>query len=87
MGDEELKKSQISILNTIKDADLNLKLVVLEANFEIGQLTNLSTGSVLIFDNKENAQMAKVKVNNRVFAKGNVVQVGERYGILIKDLV
>jgi flagellar motor switch/type III secretory pathway protein FliN len=80
-----LSNSQMQILHNLSDTRLTMKIVVLEEMFTIGELMALSPGSILQFD-VEAASGAWLSVNDRKFAAGNVVQVGDQYGFQISTL-
>ncbi len=78
--------TEVDILKSIKDTELEVKVVLMQRECEIGDLTKLNPGSVLMFDSKEGTP-ATATVNGKSFAEGEVVQVGERYGLKVTQLL
>lgn len=78
-------KDQINILESIKGAQLDLRVMLVEKAFSIGELSHLSPGSVLLFDQEAGAP-AELTVNGKRFAEGTVVKTNEHYGLKIDKL-
>ncbi len=83
---EEQSRTQALILNSLKTTTLDLQIVLLEKEMNLGQLVSLSPGSILTFD-KPVSSPAHLYVNAKKFAKGTVVQVAERYGLKLTELI
>lgn len=83
---EEPLDSQVRILKSLKDTELELSVVLMERDFPIGQLMALSPGSVLPFECSTSEQ-ANLSVNGNPFARGNVVQINEYYGLEVKEVL
>lgn len=77
--------SQLSILQSIKGTELQVNVTLMEQDFSIGDLVALSPGSVLLFKQRVD-EPAQLSVNGQAFAKGEVVQVGERYGLRVQKI-
>lgn len=86
MAEEEITNSQVHILKSIKDTELELKIVLNSKKFEIGELLNLGPGGVLMFDAPA-TEPAKLAVNDKTFATGTVVESGERYGLKVDEVI
>lgn len=86
MAEEEITNSQVQILKSIKDTELELKIVLMGKKFEIGELLNLGPGGVLMFDVPATTP-AKLAVNSKTFATGTVVETGERYGLQVGEVI
>ncbi len=82
----EACESQVRILKSLRDTELEISVVLMERFFSIGQLMALSPGSVLPFD-CPTSQPAHLAVNGKAFAEGKVVQINEYYGLEVKDVV
>ncbi len=78
--------SPVTILNSIKGTELEINVVLTEADFEIGELVKLSPGSVLMFETKVGSP-AVARVNGKSFAQGEIVQVGDKYGLKVAELM
>jgi len=76
----------VNILNSIKGTELDVHVVLMEKEYQIGDLLRVNPGTVLIFDKKEEEPVF-VQVNGKCFAKGEVVQVGEHYGLKVQELL
>lgn len=76
----------VKILNSIKGTQLEVNVVLMESEQQIGALTKLTPGSVLMFDQKD-GEPALIRANGKTFAKGEVVQVGDNYGFKVTELV
>jgi flagellar motor switch/type III secretory pathway protein FliN len=75
----------IQILNSIKSAELTLRVVLLKERFELGQLVQLSPGSMLMFADGGSTSAAVV-LNDKTIAQGEVVQTGDHYGVKLSSL-
>lgn len=75
----------VQILKSLKDTELDLDIVLMRRDFPIGRLVSLTPGNTLVFDHPQE-DPAEIVVNGKSFAKGNVVQVGDNYGIEVKEL-
>ena len=78
--------SQVRILKSLKNTELELSVVLMEKDFPIGQLMTLSPGSVIPFE-CSTSEPAILAVNGEAFAKGKVVQMNEYYGLEVKDVL
>lgn len=87
MSQEAVKNpDQVHILNAIKDTDLTLKILLMKRKFTISQLIALGPGSVLMFEAPA-ATPASLLVNGKSIATGDVMQVGERFGMKIGKML
>lgn len=82
----KIGESQAHVLRSLKDTELALNVVLVEQDFEIGELISLSPGNIVMFNGKTSDQ-AWITVNEKKFAYGSIVQVGEQYGFQIDKLV
>jgi flagellar motor switch protein FliN/FliY len=78
--------SAIDVLNTLKDTQLDVGVILMDKEFAIGDLIKLNPGAVLMFD-KQDGTPATVQANGKAFAKGEVVQLGDRYGLKVTELI
>jgi len=67
------------------DIPLNVEVVVGTTVIQIRELINLGPGSVLELD-RETTEPVDVKVNGKLIAKGELVVVGEKFGIRITEI-
>lgn len=73
---------QAHLLNSIRDTTLDLSVVIMERDVEIGELAELNPGSILNFDLAPDSP-AQLHVNGKPVATGTVVQSGENFGLKI----
>ena len=79
------EKDVAKILDRLMDIPLNVEVVVGSTVIQIKELINLGPGSVLELD-RETTEPVDVKVNGKLIAKGELVVVGERFGIRITEI-
>ena len=84
--DQEVQENQVQILKTIKETELDTKIVLMEREFTIGKLMSLIPGAILMFDGSA-GESADLCVNGRKVATGEVVQVNENYGLRVTELM
>ena len=73
------------ILERIMDIPLNVEVVVGSAVIQIRDLLNMGPGSVFELD-RETTEPVDIKVNGKLIAKGELVVVGERFGVRITEI-
>jgi len=73
------------LLERLMDIPLNLEVVVGSTRIQIRELINLGPGSVLELD-RETTEPVDIKVNGKLVAKGELVVVGERFGVRITEI-
>lgn len=83
--DFQASEKQRRILRNLKDTELELKIVMAEQKYPIEELIALSPGSILVFEAKVDDYI-HLSINNKKFAFGEVVQIGERFGFQIEKL-
>jgi len=83
MASEE--NSQIHMINSIKDTELDVSAILMEKEFTIGQLTSLNPSNVLTFDIPANSS-TQIAVNGKKVATGTVVRVKNNFGVKIDEL-
>ncbi|MDF2627620.1 MAG: fliY [Symbiobacteriaceae bacterium] len=81
--EEEARPSSIGLLGAV-ELDVTVRLG--QTRRSIRDLLHLGTGSVLELDNLA-GETVDILVNGRLLAKGEVVIVGENYGVRIVELV
>ena len=85
---EEKKTMSIDtakILDRLMDIPLTVEVVVGETTIQIRDLINLGPGSVLELD-RETTEPVDIKVNGKLMAKGELVVVGEKFGVRITEI-
>ncbi len=78
---EDLSK----LLERIMDIPLNVEVVVGSAVIQIKELLNMGPGSVFELD-RETTEPVDIKVNGKLIAKGELVVVGEKFGVRITEI-
>ncbi len=73
------------ILDRLMEIPLKVEVVVGETVIQIRELINLGPGSVLELD-RETTEPVDIKVNGKLIAKGELVVVGERFGVRITEI-
>ena len=73
------------LLERLMDIPLNLEVVVGSTRIQIRELINIGPGSVLELD-RETTEPVDIKVNGKLVAKGELVVVGERFGVRITEI-
>ncbi|WP_457601447.1 flagellar motor switch protein FliN [Hydrogenivirga sp.] len=73
------------LLDRLMDIPLNVEVVVGETVIQIRELINLGPGSVLELD-RETTEPVDIKVNGKLIAKGELVVVGEKFGVRITEI-
>jgi len=81
--EEELKMDQK--LKLILDFPLEVAVRLGQAQRTVGQLLNLTAGTVIELDTMIDEPVELV-VNGKIFAGGDVVTVGETFGIRLKTI-
>lgn len=79
------EKDIARLLDRLMDIPLNVEVVVGTTVIQIRELINLGPGSVLELD-RETTEPVDVKVNGKLIAKGELVVVGEKFGIRITEI-
>ncbi len=78
---EDLSK----LLERIMDIPLNVEVVVGSTVIQIKELLNMGPGSVFELD-RETTEPVDIKVNGKLIAKGELVVVGEKFGVRITEI-
>lgn len=73
------------ILDRLMDIPLDVEVVVGSTTIQIRDLINLGPGSVLELD-RETTEPVDIKVNGKLIAKGELVVVGEKFGVRITEI-
>ncbi|MFT4551536.1 MAG: flagellar motor switch/type III secretory pathway protein FliN [Chlamydiales bacterium] len=73
------------ILQSLKDTELDIRVVICEQDFKVGDLMGMGPGTILVLDASVQVP-AWATVNGKQFAYGKIVQVGECYGFQIEKL-
>ncbi len=79
------EKDITKLLDRLMDIPLNVEVVVGETVIQIRELINLGPGSVLELD-RETTEPVDIKVNGKLIAKGELVVVGEKFGVRITEI-
>lgn len=81
LADSDMAK----ILDRLMDIPLDVEVVVGYTSMQIKDLINLGPGSVLELD-RETTEPVDIKVNGKLIAKGELVVVGEKFGVRITEI-
>jgi len=81
----QIPKKQADILKSLSKTELDVKIVMVEQEYSIGELISLSSGSVLNFKSGVDTP-SWLAINGKKFAFGQVVQVGEKFGFQVNQL-
>ena len=73
------------LLDRIMDIPLNVEVVVGSTVIQIKELLNFGPGSVIELD-RETTEPVDIKVNGKLIARGELVVVGEKFGIRITEI-
>jgi flagellar motor switch protein FliN/FliY len=73
-------------LKKFLDLPLLIEVVVGSTTLTLGEILNLSPGSVVELDNLVE-EPVDIKVNGKLVAKGEIVVVEEKFGVKITDIV
>ncbi len=79
------EKDLSKLLERIMDIPLNVEVVVGSTVIQIKELLNFGPGSVLELD-RETTEPVDIKVNGKLIARGELVVVGEKFGIRITEI-
>ncbi|NPA42125.1 MAG: flagellar motor switch protein FliN [Aquificae bacterium] len=82
---EATEKDLSKLLERLMDIPLNVEVVVGETVIQIKELINLGPGSVIELD-RETTEPVDIKVNGKLIAKGELVVVGEKFGVRITEI-
>jgi flagellar motor switch protein FliN/FliY len=82
---EVTERDITKLLDRLMDIPLNVEVVVGETTIQIRELINLGPGSVLELD-RETTEPVDIKVNGKLIAKGELVVVGEKFGVRITEI-
>ena len=73
------------LLDRIMDIPLTLEVVVGTTVIQIKELLNFGPGSVIELD-RDTTEPVDIKVNGKLIAKGELVVVGEKFGVRITEI-
>ena len=73
------------LLERIMDIPLSVEVVVGTTVIPIKELLNFGPGSVIELD-RDTTEPVDIKVNGKLIAKGELVVVGERFGVRITEI-
>jgi flagellar motor switch protein FliN/FliY len=79
------EKDLSKLLERIMDIPLNVEVVVGETVIQIKELLNFGPGSVIELD-RDTTEPVDIKVNGKLIAKGELVVVGEKFGVRITEI-
>ena len=88
IGDTSGKSDRVSVenLRVLENIEVNLTVVVGGTELKIRDLLRLNEGSVIELDRLAGDPL-DILANGTVIAKGEVVMVGERFGIRFSEIV
>ncbi|MBI3097108.1 MAG: FliM/FliN family flagellar motor switch protein [Planctomycetes bacterium] len=72
-------------VDRILNVQVPVIVVLAEKKMEVGDVLNLTPGSVVEFE-KPADEYLEVLVNNQRIARGEAVRVGERFGVQIREV-
>jgi len=73
-------------LQTLLDIPVDLTVEIGKANVTAEKIMNLAPGSVVGLD-VENGKPIRILVNERVIALGQVVTIGDKFGVMVVEMV
>lgn len=73
-------------LNSLLNIPVPLIVVLCSKPLRVEEILNFSPGAIIEFS-KQSDQLLDVMVNDQFLARGEVVKVGEKFGIQIKDVI
>ena len=76
----------VDILKNLKGTELPVDIVLMEKELQLSQLLNLNLGTVLLFEIPA-SNPAVLSVNKTRVAHGDIVQVGENYGVKLTEML
>ena len=85
-GDRALNKLRVQNLDFILDIPLRVTVELGKARVVIKDLLQMAQGSVIELD-KLAGEPLDVYVNGKMVARGEVVTVGEKFGIRLTDII
>ena len=80
------EKNIASTLSSLENIDVSLSVEVGSTQLKIKDLLTLNEGSVLVLDRLAGDPL-DIKANGTLIARGEVVMVGERFGIRFSSIV
>jgi len=78
--------TQLKVLRNLKNTEMEIAVVLVEEQLEIGKIIALAPGSQILLDHPAKKDVV-MKVNGRPFAEGIVVQHEEKYAFRINEIV
>ncbi|MBF0299951.1 MAG: flagellar motor switch protein FliN [Oligoflexia bacterium] len=85
-GDEALSEDEEHELDFVIDVPLKVKAELGRLELTIKELLSLSKGTVLELE-KLAGEPLEIYINERLICKGEVIVIGEKYGIRMTDIV
>lgn len=85
-GDKALNKLKVQNLDFILDIPLRVTVELGKAKVVVKDLLQMAQGSVIELD-KLAGEPLDVYVNGKMVARGEVVTVGEKFGIRLTDII
>ncbi len=83
-GREEDLKMDLK-LKMVLDFPLEVSVRLGDAEMNVGQILNLTVGTVIELDSMVNDKV-DLKVNGKSFAQGEVITIGETFGVRLDNL-
>ena len=83
---EDLNSASVDNLRVLENIDVKLTVQVGSAELKIRELLRLNEGSVIELDRLAGDPL-DILINGTMIAKGEVVMVGERFGIRFSEIV
>ena len=84
VGNPEARRPESAAQRVLK-LPVTISVHLANRQMELKQLMGLSPGSLLTF-NKRCDELLELYVNNRRFARGEAVKVGEKFGLKIDEV-
>jgi len=82
----EINETQASILENIKESEMELEVIIADMKITIEELYNLVPGKTLKFKTSVEKPVS-LAVNNKKFADGVIVRSGDYYGCEILNIL
>ncbi len=78
--------NSVKILKNLKKAAIPIDALLFEDEVELGKLVKLVPGGVILFNSRE-TDLAQLRVQGVPFATGQVVKVGDSYGLQVVEIL
>ncbi|MBJ57178.1 MAG: flagellar motor switch protein FliN [Rickettsiales bacterium] len=85
-GDEKVERSSLENLRVLENIDVKLTVEVGGAEIKLRELLRINEGSVIELERLAGDPL-DILANGTIIAKGEVVMIGERFGIRFTEVV